>query len=343
MESGIRLVIWVSGIVIAAAGAWYIVTRMRRSWVVQTRENRRRRVEDALKLVFNLQHEGLPVDQYRLAVELDLTIEAIRELIRRLETLKLIRTDDTRVVLTKEGQRWALQVIRAHRLWEKYLADEARMPLQRIHTAAHRREHRLSVEEVDQLDAALGHPALDPHGDPIPSATGKLRNTKTRYPLVRLKAGQRGKIVHLEDEPPLVYAQLLAEGLFVGQKIRLVEKSPHRIVFTSGATRHSLARPIAENICVQIEGPAAQPALSGVSLSHLGHEVKAEIVAIDDRCQGLTRRRFLDLGLTPGTVIYPELENAFRDPRAYRVRGTLIALRSDQAAMIRVRPVPVVP
>jgi len=62
-------------------------------------------------------------------------------------------------------------------------------------------------------------------------------------------------------------------------------------------------------------------------------------VTLDNAVQGFTRRRFLDLGLTPGTKIYPELGNFFNDPRAYRVRGTLIALRKDQAAQIWVRPV----
>ena len=65
---------------------------------------------------------------------------------------------------------------------------------------------------------------------------------------------------------------------------------------------------------------------------------RSEIIELDERCQGYTRRRFLDLGLTPGTRIFPELNNPFREPRAYRVRGTLIALRNDQASMIWVLP-----
>jgi len=64
----------------------------------------------------------------------------------------------------------------------------------------------------------------------------------------------------------------------------------------------------------------------------------AEIVALDDALQGFTRRRLLDLGLTPGAVVYPELQNVFADPRAYRVRGTLVALRRDQSDRIWVRP-----
>jgi Fe2+ transport system protein FeoA len=76
-----------------------------------------------------------------------------------------------------------------------------------------------------------------------------------------------------------------------------------------------------------------------VSLAELAHDQRAEIVELDDAVQGFTRRRFLDLGLTPGTIIHPELQNFFGDPRAYRVRGTLIALRKDQAAQIWVKEV----
>jgi Fe2+ transport system protein FeoA len=72
-------------------------------------------------------------------------------------------------------------------------------------------------------------------------------------------------------------------------------------------------------------------------LADLKHSQKAEIISLDDSVQGFTRRRFLDLGLTPGTTIYPELKNFFGDPRGYRIRGTLIALRKEQAAKILVR------
>ena len=64
---------------------------------------------------------------------------------------------------------------------------------------------------------------------------------------------------------------------------------------------------------------------------------KIQTIMLDEAVQGFTRRRFLDLGLTPGTKIYPELGNFFGEPRAYRVRGTLIALRKDQASQIWVK------
>jgi len=197
----------------------------------------------------------------------------------------------------------------------------------------------MTLEEVNSLDAALGHPARDPHGDPIPNAAGVMRETQSDTPLVGLKPGQCGKITQLEDEPPMAYAQLLAEGLYVGLEITVQENTPSRIVISSDEGETTLAQSIAENVFVQIEAPQEVPDPSVIPLGTLVSKAEAEIVGIDDRCQGFTRRRFLDLGLTPGTRIYPELENAFKEPRAYRVRGTLIALRSDQAAQIWVRPV----
>ena len=76
----------------------------------------------------------------------------------------------------------------------------------------------------------------------------------------------------------------------------------------------------------------------GMPLSSLPDGRQGEVLEIDSSCQGFTRRRFMDLGLTPGARVSPELSNAFGDPRAYRIRGTLIALRKDQAALVVVKP-----
>ena len=94
-------------------------------------------------------------------------------LISRMQAQGLLEQRQRDLVLSASGQRWALQIVRAHRLWERYLADEARMPLEQIHGVAHQREHGMTSEQVDALDAALGHPITDPHGDPIPDAQAR--------------------------------------------------------------------------------------------------------------------------------------------------------------------------
>lgn len=333
------VLLWLLAAAVIACGGWIIYRLLSRRLNQRHQMIRRHLLEDALKLIFNLQKTGQKADKYRLAVELNINLHTAQDLVVQLENQELVNDDLGNLTLTEEGRRYALQVIRAHRLWERYLADEARVPLGRIHAAANKREHRMDVDEVNRLDASLGYPVFDPHGDPIPSASGRMRDTSESTLLTELKPGQRGRIVHLEDEPPLAFAQLLAEGLYVGQEVVLEEKDQNRIVLSGEDEQYTLANSIAGNVYVSLVEPETTAAPGGIPLSELPHNVRAEVVEIDARCQGFTRRRFLDLGLTPGTVVTPELPNAFKDPRGYRLRGTLIALRNDQAQLIRVKPV----
>ena len=93
--------------------------------------------------------------------------------------------------LTEEGRLYALQVIRTHRLWEHYLAHETGVAEREWHARADRVEHQLSPAEVDALSARLGHPVFDPHGDPIPTASGEVRGLEGQ-PLNTMAAGQSG-------------------------------------------------------------------------------------------------------------------------------------------------------
>ena len=298
----------------------------------------REQVEDALKHLLDREQQGRHATPESLGGTLDLQRVKVISLIEDMEAQGLVESRGTELHLTAKGERWALHVVRAHRLWERYLADEARMPLEQVHTEAHRREHNFTDAQLDALDAQLGHPTRDPHGDPIPSRDGKFTQVDGK-PITAWDADRPARIVHLEDEPALAYQQIVAAGLRLGQDIRIIEKSANRYVLSDGENEYRLAPAVASNIHV---APLPQSELmkrEAIPLMELTHDQRAEIVTLDDAVQGFTRRRFLDLGLTPGTVIYPELQNFFGDPRAYRVRGTLIALRKDQAAQIWVKPV----
>jgi DtxR family Mn-dependent transcriptional regulator len=222
-------------------------------------------------------------------------------------------------------------------LWELYLADELGVPIDRVHVAAERQEHRLSPQQVDRLSASMGHPQVDPHGDPIPTADGRVPESPgtvlTAWPL-----SQPARIVHLEDEPPLAYAQLSAEGLRLGQVVRVIDRSPTRIVLSDGENEIRLAPMLAAN--VHVAAVAAEPAVSldGVMpLTDLPSGAAADIVALDPAFRGFARRRLLDLGFTPGARVRSELATFTGDPRAYRLRGTTIALRREQSDRVLVR------
>jgi DtxR family Mn-dependent transcriptional regulator len=306
-----------------------------RAW----REARQReQVEDALKHLLDREQSGRHASPESLAGTLDLPRVKTTTLIAAMESQGLVESRGSEIHLTAEGERWAMHIVRAHRLWERYLADEARMPLEKVHGEAHRREHHLTDAELDELDAALGHPSHDPHGDPIPTRQGILPKAEST-PITSWQPDLPARIVHLEDEPAIAYQQITAAGLRLGQTVRILESTPQRYVLSDGENEYRLAPAVAANIHVAPLPEGTVLPAGTISLNELKHDQRAEIVTLDEAVQGFTRRRFLDLGMTPGTEIYPELGNFFGDPRGYRVRGTLIAVRKDQAAQIWVRPV----
>jgi DtxR family Mn-dependent transcriptional regulator len=185
---------------------------------------------------------------------------------------------------------------------------------------------------LDKLEADLGYPAFDPHGDPIPTADGVLEEVESRL-LTDWPPGRPAQIVHIEDEPPEVFAQILAQGLAPGMTVVVVDSAPTRLVLEAEEAEHVLAPVVAANISVR-DAPVGKPAPAFERLTQLKVGQQARVLRLDDACQGLTRRRFLDLGITPGVRIEPVLQSAFGEPTAYRVRDTLIALRYEQSDLI---------
>ena len=136
-------------------------------------------------------------------------------ILSELSDMGLVHMDATGLLLTSEGERVALRLVRTHRMWERYLADRTGLPASEWHDEADRVEHTLSVAEVDILDARLGHPSWDPHGDPIPTAAAYIP-PETGISLIAAELGRTVEIVHLEDEPKEIYDGLLQDGFLLG-------------------------------------------------------------------------------------------------------------------------------
>jgi DtxR family Mn-dependent transcriptional regulator len=167
---------------------------------------------------------------------------------------------------------------------------------------------------------------------------GTIVYPQERTILTQIPLNTLGRIVHMEDEPPAIYAQLVAEGLHVGQEIQVVESSNQRIRFWTSEGEIVLAPLLAANIhVVPINEQSAVRESSGQPLTDFEPGEQVQVVEISPRIRGVERRRLMDLGLLPGTTITVELESAGRNPIAYRIRGAVIAFRKNQAELIRVR------
>jgi len=311
-------------------------------WQEAGRVNQRVRTEDALKHIHKCEMHGRRPTLESLAGALQLSTDAAAELLSRMQGQGLVQPTGGDYALTPEGRDAALHIIRAHRLWERYLADRTGFSEQEWHGQAERLEHNLQPEQVEALAAQLGNPTHDPHGDPIPDAAGNFVYHGGR-PLSALPLDTPARIVHIEDEPETVYAQLVAEGLYPGMDVRLLEVSPTRVRFWANGDEHLLAPLMAANVSVipvEMTVPsngAATSADTGETLAALRPGQQGQVMGISPRCRGAERRRMMDLGILPGAVIAAELVSPSGDPTAYRIRGAMIALRREQAQLINIQ------
>jgi DtxR family transcriptional regulator, Mn-dependent transcriptional regulator len=325
---------------LVTGGLWVIVHPkwgLWRRWHEGRAGAERVRREDALKHLYHCAATGDLPSVAGLAGALHITRDAAVRVLGLLEADGLVEVAGGRIRLTPDGQTSAVHIIRAHRLWERYLAEKTGYEQTEWHSQAEAWEHRITPEEADRLAAELGHPAYDPHGDPIPTVESPLHEHGGQ-PLSAAPTDTLLRIVHVEDEPEIVYAQLAAEGIHPGMVVRVVESTPARVRFLSEGDEHILAPIVAGNVSVApLPEPAAGREAAWASLAQLGLGETAEVAGLSPACRGAERRRFLDLGILPGTPVTATLRSPSGDPTAYLIRGALIALRREQAALVRVR------
>jgi DtxR family Mn-dependent transcriptional regulator len=310
-------------------GAFWALRRM-------VRVSDRVLIEDALKHLHDAQYRGQTASVESLAGALAISSNQSADLLARIEARGLMARDGVSLRLTPDGIAYALRIIRVHRLWERYLAEETGVSEVDWHTEAEKQEHSLSPEEVEALAARMGHPRYDPHGDPIPTAAGDLPPWQG-VPLTSLAPGKLGTIVHLEDEPSEIYSQLVAEGLNPGMRVEVFEVSSERVcLWADDGEEHVLAPVVAANVSVlplpedsTMDGPFE-------TLASLEPGEAGRVLHIAQSCRGLQRRRLMDLGIVPGTEVAAEMTSSAGDPTAYRIRGSLIALRDEQAKQVQI-------
>ena len=125
----------------------------------------------------------------------------------------------------ESGNDSAMKVIRRHRLLERFLAETLTMSWDEVHEEAEHMEHAASERLIDRIDAYLGYPAVDPHGDPIPRADGSLAQIEG-VPLARCQAGQHFRVVRVMDQDPAFLRYLSECGLELHAAGELLENRP---------------------------------------------------------------------------------------------------------------------
>lgn len=183
--------------------------------------------ENYLKLIYRLSGSGSQeVSTNALAEQTGTRAASVTDMLRKLSEKQLIHYQRYKgVTLTPQGRLLALQVVRRHRLWEVFLVEKLGFGWDEVHPLAEELEHIASEELVRRLDAFLGSPQADPHGDPIPRADGSLPPAPTQWPLSGWATGRPARVAGVLEDAPALLQFLARTGLTPGSVVVVEERN----------------------------------------------------------------------------------------------------------------------
>lgn len=183
-------------------------------------------VEDYLKAIYELERSGEPAETNAIARLLEIAPASVSGMMRRLAELRLITYERYRGArLTAGGRRAALKTLRRHRVIEAYLTSALGYSWDRVHDEAERLEHAASNELIDRMAEAIGEPATDPHGAPIPTREGRLDEPRL-VPLASLEPGKTARVERVSDRNAERLRYLAELGIVPGVDVRVVAREP---------------------------------------------------------------------------------------------------------------------
>jgi DtxR family Mn-dependent transcriptional regulator len=189
-------------------------------------------IENYVKTIYQLGQQGEAVATGQIAAALGVLPGTVTSMLKTLDESKLATyTPYEGVRLTASGRALALRVLRRHRLIELFLARTLDLAWDEVHDEAEHMEHAVSDWLVDRIDAYLGHPPTDPHGDPIPKADGTVAAGADRA-LVECAFGKRFRLARVTDQSAEFLRYLSQTGLEIGTEVALVANDLNRDTVT---------------------------------------------------------------------------------------------------------------
>lgn len=211
-------------------------------------------VEDYLKMIYHLTQESEQARTVALAEAMNVKPASVTAMLKTLAELKLVEYEPYYgVTLTEAGAKVALEVIRHHRLIELYLVEALGFSWDEVHEEAEALEHVISEKLEARIAAHLGHPTLDPHGDPIPALDGTLPDSSA-LSLADVPKGKDAHIVRVSDQQPERLRYVAELGLVPGATVKVTEKAPFEgpVTIRIDKKTHALDRKLARTILVEL-------------------------------------------------------------------------------------------
>lgn len=186
-------------------------------------------IQDYLKQIYDLTITGGKATTSQLAQVLGISAASVTNMLQKLSKTDppyVTYTKHQGVELTEDGRRIALKIVRRHRLIEHYLVNKLGYAWDEVHQEAEVLEHVMSPMLEKRIDAALGHPEFDPHGDPIPDADLNIRESQY-ISLSEMNIGDTGLVTRVPHQDSQILRYLGKSGLQPGTRIKLVARTPY--------------------------------------------------------------------------------------------------------------------
>ena len=216
-------------------------------------------MEDYLKVIYRLEREeGAPVGTSAIADALDVTAPTATRMLEKLADEELIEREKySGVELTEHGRRIALETVRHHRLLEAYLVEHLDYEWEEVHDEAERLEHHISESFEERIADLLGHPPVDPHGEPIPGVDLEPPADADTRPLSSCESGERIVVATVRDRDEETLQYLADSGIVPGREVTVTDVTPVDVYVLEheGGTQH-LSAAVAES--VYVETPAEE-------------------------------------------------------------------------------------
>ncbi|WP_258105020.1 metal-dependent transcriptional regulator [Marinoscillum sp. MHG1-6] len=181
--------------------------------------------ENYLKSIYHLSENGdTEVSTNAIAEDLQTKPASVSDMMRKLSDKGVIEYQKYKGVhISDKGKKIALNVIRKHRLWEVFLLEKLGFRWDEVHDIAEQLEHIKSPLLIKKLDAFLGYPSVDPHGDPIPTENGEI-NIQPQKSLMELNEGELGQVINVPDSNPALLRHLDQIKMKLGSLVKVIEK-----------------------------------------------------------------------------------------------------------------------
>ena len=181
-------------------------------------------VQDYAKAIYTLESRHGAASTNELAALLEVRPASVSGMLRKLSDLGLVEHERYRGVrLTERGRHVALEVIRHHRLVELFLVESLGMTWDEVHDEAEVLEHAVSDRMLARIDAKLGHPTRDPHGDPIPAADGHVPTPNARQ-LSICRDGDTGVVARISDADPEMLRYFDSVGITLDSRLLVLAR-----------------------------------------------------------------------------------------------------------------------